>query len=76
MLETNIKALRDDKDISMRALSDLTGINRGRISVIENGIYHPTNLEVEKLVAVLGAPVELFVVTHHKVEPRIDKRGE
>ena len=76
MLETNIKALRDTKGIGIRALSKLTGINRGRLSVIENGIYHPTNIEVDKLVGVLGAPVELHVVTRHKVEPRIDKRGK
>jgi len=59
-VETNITALRKAKGLGIRALSDLTGINRGRLSIIERGIYHPTNSEVEKIVEVLGEPIEIW----------------
>jgi len=59
-METNVRVLREAKSLSIRELSTLTGINRGRLSIIERGIYHPTNSEVESIVSVLGEPVEIW----------------
>jgi transcriptional regulator with XRE-family HTH domain len=65
-LDTNIKALRDHKGLSLAALSDLTGINKGTLSRIERGIYHPDNLEVELIHKALGAPIEMWI----SIKPR------
>ena len=69
-MKTNIKALRDTQGISIRALSKLTGINKGKLSYIERGIHHPDNSEVELITEALGAPIEMWVA----VPPRSDQQ--
>lgn len=65
-METNIKTLREARNLTLPALAELAGMNKGKLSYIERGIQHPTNAEVEALAEALGAPIEMW----YPVNPR------
>lgn len=41
-MENDLRIIRELRGLSIRKLSVLTGINRGKLSEIENGIRRPT----------------------------------
>lgn len=41
-MENNLRKLRKARNISLRALEQMTGINRGQLSEIERGVRKPT----------------------------------
>jgi len=56
MLMDNIKKLRTEKKLSMRALSEKSGVSKTTISEIENGIVtNPTLVTIEKIAKALDA---------------------
>lgn len=59
-METNtqpFRQLRRASGLSIRKLSERTGINRGRLSIIERGVM-PTPDEARRIVEALSAPQE------------------
>lgn len=60
-----IKAIinaREEKSLSQQALSDLTGIDRGDISKIENGNANPSLRTMKRLAAGLGKRLKIEMV--------------
>ena len=51
------RQLRRSSGLSIRTLSALTGINRGRLSIIERGVM-PTPDEARRIVEALSGPAE------------------
>ena len=60
-MQTNIIEVRKRKGIKFTDLAERAGINKGFLSLIERGIYHPTSDEVQRLAAVLGEPVRMWI---------------
>lgn len=56
-IQTPLRSLRDASGLSLRDLEKLTGINRGRLSIIERGV-NPTPEESAKILAALREPPE------------------
>ena len=57
-METNtqpFRQLRRASGLSIRALSERTGINRGRLSIIERGVL-PTPDEARRIIEALSGP--------------------
>jgi transcriptional regulator with XRE-family HTH domain len=50
--QRSLRELRLAAGLSIRALSDRTGINRGRLSIIERGVV-PSGDELRRILAVL-----------------------
>lgn len=65
-MRTNIRPVRESRGMGIRELSNKTGINRGLLSQIERGIYHPDIEQCHKIAEVLGEPVSLVV----EIQPR------
>lgn len=60
-----IKAIidaREEKSLSQQALSELTGIDRGDISKIENGNANPSLRTMKRLAAGLGKRLKIEMV--------------
>lgn len=53
-----VRALREARDLSLRQLEELTGINRGVWSQIENGKHLPEPRHIAALSRALGVPAE------------------
>ena len=41
-IDYHINAIRSEQKLSLRALSEKSGVSKSQIDDIENGIYHPT----------------------------------
>lgn len=54
---TNVRDLREAKNLSLRELERLTGISYATISQIETGKYHPSDSQIEKLESVLDGEI-------------------
>lgn len=71
-VEIIIKQVREKKGISLRELEDLTGIDRQRLSNIENKKVELENISfIEMLVIAENLAVkitELFIVTHLEIQ--------
>lgn len=71
-VELIIKQVRERKGISLRELEDLTGIDRQRLSNIENKKVELENISfIEMLVIAenLGVKItELFIVRHIEIQ--------
>lgn len=64
MITTNVKALREEKAISQRALSIQSGVSQPRISQYESNKEVPTPETCLKLASVLGCQWhEIITVT-------------
>lgn len=50
---TPLREIRKAAGLSIRDLERLTGINRGRLSVVERGVP-PTTEELDRILAVIG----------------------
>ena len=55
-MSTGLRAYRESKGVSIRKMEKLTGINRGRLSIIE-GASPPTPDELEAYFRALQEPV-------------------
>lgn len=53
-----VRALREARDLSLRQLEELTGINRGVWSQIENGKHLPEPRHIAALSRALDVPAE------------------
>lgn len=60
-MKCNVRDARSAKGLSLRQLSEKTGINRGRLSIIECGIYIPAESEAHKIAKVIGEPVHCWI---------------
>lgn len=60
-MKTNIIEVRKRKNIKFTDLAEKSGINKGYLSLIERGIYHPTVEQVRRLTEILGEPVRLWM---------------
>lgn len=71
-VELTIKQVRERKGISLRELEDLTGIDRQRLSNIENKKVELENISfIEMLVIAENLAVkitELFIVKHIEIQ--------
>jgi len=52
-IEILIRKVREEKNISIRRLSAMTGMSQGHISRIENGETMPTVLSIERIAIAL-----------------------
>ena len=60
-IECNIKDLRQDKGWTLSQLAQYAGINKGRVSEIENGVRRPTRAEKCKLEDALDFEIRQWV---------------
>jgi transcriptional regulator with XRE-family HTH domain len=62
-----LKALREARNLSLRAFQDLTGLNRGYLSRVERGLVrHVADETVHELAAALKVPSA--AITHNTQE--------
>lgn len=66
--ESNIRSLREAQNVSIRELSDRTGVNRGYLSWAERGRFNLTPDEINRIANVLGQPIQLSVVSEYYPE--------
>lgn len=60
----NVYRIRSQKNMSLRKLSQLSGVSRSQINDIENNKHHPTVLTLCLLAAALDvSPYSLFTVS-------------
>lgn len=52
-IEILIRKIREEKNISIRRLSTMTGMSQGHLSRIENGETMPTVLSIERIAIAL-----------------------
>jgi transcriptional regulator with XRE-family HTH domain len=65
-----IKAIREAQKLSLRALSEITGLDRGYLSRVERGlIQRPDEVRVRAIAEALGVPVAA-------IDRRHPRRGE
>lgn len=55
-----IRALRQQRGISLRDLADGCGLSRTAISLIERGVSSPTVASLHRLATALGVPISFF----------------
>ncbi len=67
-MKCNLRGLRTSKRLSQNELSEKTGINKGHISLAENGRYRFTYDERLKIESVLGESVKYFVMIEDREE--------
>ncbi|MCC2956037.1 XRE family transcriptional regulator [Massilia sp. IC2-477] len=54
LIARRVKALREEADLSLAALAELSGVSRSNISLIERGESSPTATVLDKLASALG----------------------
>lgn len=52
-IEMLLKQIREERNMSLQKLSNMTGISKGHLSRIENGETMPTILTIERIAIVL-----------------------
>jgi len=57
ILAFRLKELRKSKNLTQEQLAEITGIEKGQISRIENGKYNLTLATINKIATALGAKV-------------------
>ncbi len=55
-----LRALRNEQNLSMRALAELSGLNVNTLSLIENGKTSPSVSTLQQLAAALKVPIGAF----------------
>lgn len=69
MISKNIKQIRNEKRLTLRELSELSGVSKSTISDIENNKVNPSTNTLEKLAKGLSVNVEdFFKVTDEKLK--------
>lgn len=58
-----LKALREEREISIRALARMSGLSANALSMIERGMTSPSVSTLNKLAAALNVPVTAFFRT-------------
>ena len=67
LLGRRIKEVRKARGLTQEQLSELTGIGAASISKIENGFFHPTDDNLEKIAAALKIePYKLYMCAHNR----------
>jgi len=56
----NLRRLRTERDLSLRALADASDLNINTLSLIENGRISPSVSTLQKLAVALGVPMAAF----------------
>jgi transcriptional regulator with XRE-family HTH domain len=56
----NMKEIRKEKNVTLDALSESTGINKGQLSRIERGLVDPTTATLRKIAK--GLKTELIIL--------------
>jgi transcriptional regulator with XRE-family HTH domain len=56
----NLRRLRTERDLSLRALADASDLNINTLSLIENGRISPSVSTLQKLAVALGVPIAAF----------------
>ena len=52
-IEILLKKVREEKNISLQRLSEITGMSKGHLSRVENGETMPTILTIERIAVAL-----------------------
>ena len=52
-IEILLRKVREEKNISLQRLSEITGLSKGQLSRIENGETMPTILSIERIAIAL-----------------------
>ena len=52
-IEILLRKIREEKNVSLKRLSDMTGISKGHLSRIETGETMPTVLTIERIAVAL-----------------------
>lgn len=60
-----IRELRTKKELSLRALAELSGLSTNAISLIERGDNSPTVSSLHSLASALGVPITAFFEQHN-----------
>jgi transcriptional regulator with XRE-family HTH domain len=72
-LESDMRALRKAAGLSIRGLETATGINRGKLSQLENGIMLPNEEQVRKIARVIGKRPRWTIRTTVEISPVVKK---
>lgn len=59
MIGDNLRAIRQAKGVSIRALAELVGVSKSTIVHIETGKFSPRYDIVERIAEALGAEIEI-----------------
>jgi len=59
-ISTRLRALREERDLSIRALGRLSGLSANALSVIERGLSSPSVSTLYKIAIALEIPVTAF----------------
>jgi transcriptional regulator with XRE-family HTH domain len=60
----NLRALREERDLTIRALAAMSGLNVNTLSLIENGKSSPSVNTLQQLALALDVPVVAFFEDH------------
>ncbi len=58
-----VRALRNERGLSLRALAELCGLSANTISLIERGITSPSVSTLQQLASALGVAINSFFIT-------------
>jgi transcriptional regulator with XRE-family HTH domain len=61
-----IRAIREQRDVSLRTLADQCGLSANAISLIERGENSPTVSSLQRLAAALDVPITRFFEEQHE----------
>lgn len=73
MLSTRLKNKRTEINMSIKELSEKTGLSSGFISQIEHGLSEPSITSLRNIAEVLGVPVFYFLLDDNDVNPVVKK---
>jgi transcriptional regulator with XRE-family HTH domain len=59
MIGDNLRAIRQAKGVSIRALAEIVGVSKSTIVNIETGKFSPRYDIVERIAEALGAEIEI-----------------
>lgn len=59
MIGDNLRAIRQTKGVSIRALAEIVGVSKSTIVNIETGKFSPRYDIVERIAEALGAEIEI-----------------
>ena len=73
MLSTRLKERRTEVGMSIKELSEKTGLTSGFISQIEHGLAEPSITSLRNIASVLGVAVYYFLLDDFSVNPVVKK---
>ena len=73
---TRLRSIRNRRNLSLRALAELSGLSPNTISLIERGITSPSVSTLHQLATALGVPINSFFVEPQEITTMILTRAE